>query len=375
MQKLKSENRVWLSHQVGQEFHRHRPYVAQQTRRDIQETKKALTGFLPTFKKSVRVLDDAEELISAINQAQRCLDDYVSKHSATGKENSNPSADSVLKSLEAIFDQPEMVGMPFDKEQLSNIYAEGRYRFAAAIPPGYKDNNKAEPWCFGDLVVWKQIIDRSRTAQRPAILVTDDTKDDWTYKFDGASDLVPHPILREEFQRETKQEFWLFTTEEFLKQARERLKTPVSDETIEEVRESRESEPTSYSGSLSPRGTNWLESSSALQNLATALGTNSIELPHTKLIEALRLNMQYENSLLKMALGSPIINMQGLGFSNLAANSFLDSMAVGPRMGYSSQPNTPDDVTELDEELAEPEEEEEKHQAPDDEAHTDTSEE
>lgn len=132
-----------------------------------------------------------------------------------------------------------MVGQPFDKERLAAVYAEGRHRFAAAIPPGYKDDEKPEPWRYGDLIVWKQLIERAKAVQRPAILISDDTKDDWMFKIDGNKSLIPHPLLREEFQQETGQVFWLYTTEEFLRQAKERGLSPVSDDVIDEARESR----------------------------------------------------------------------------------------------------------------------------------------
>ncbi len=174
----------------------------------------------------------------------------------------------------------------------------------------------------------------------------------------------------EEFQRETGQEFWLFTTEEFLKQARERLETPVTDETIEEARDSRESESRSYSRPVSHPSSNWLESNSVLQNFA--LGIANIQLPQISLMDELR--KQYENPLWQIALGNSTSSLAGLGLSNLAANSLIDSMVTGPGIGHSSRPDGSADEPEMDEEFTEAKLEEddlENQESADDEAHID----
>src|SRR5260370_1401211 len=68
---------------------------------------------------------------------------------------------------------------------------------------------------FGDYIVWRQLLDQCKSEAKPAFFVTSDVKEDWWQESMGAK-LGALPRLREEFQRETGQEFHLYETTHFI---------------------------------------------------------------------------------------------------------------------------------------------------------------
>ena len=85
---------------------------------------------------------------------------------------------------------------------------------------------------FGDLVVWKQVIEHAKTsAIKDFIFVTDDDKDDWWWAIEsqGHKRLGPRPELVEEIMREAGVErFHMYSSEQFLEFADTYLKVKVS---------------------------------------------------------------------------------------------------------------------------------------------------
>ena len=126
------------------------------------------------------------------------------------------------------------VGDPFSVEDLEKIYNEGESRYNDKIPPGFKDNNKNGNEKYGDLVVWKEIIQYSKNNDKSIIFVSSDTKADWYQIIDGKT-ISPLPQLREEFLNETGLIIHFYTLEQFLNHAKNEGKAHVSEQTINEV--------------------------------------------------------------------------------------------------------------------------------------------
>ena len=89
--------------------------------------------------------------------------------------------------------------------------------------PGYKDDGKDEATSsgptnyrkYGDLVVWRQIIDRAIEAKKGVIFVNDDKKEDWWLVFRGKT-LGARPELICEFLEKTGQGFYMYQADRFL---------------------------------------------------------------------------------------------------------------------------------------------------------------
>jgi hypothetical protein len=135
-----------------------------------------------------------------------------------------------------------VIGQPYSSEQLKEIYEEGCKRYEEKVPPGYKDLDDKKGLVkrysdtvikgeYGDLILWKQIINKSKTECRPIIFISDDVKEDWRENENGKKK------PRKELIAMTGQEFLLYTTEYFLEDAKAYLSIDVKDATLTEVQD------------------------------------------------------------------------------------------------------------------------------------------
>ncbi|GIQ57646.1 hypothetical protein Flavo103_07820 [Flavobacterium collinsii] len=145
--------------------------------------------------------------------------------------------DDVLNSLETHF----KVGREFTFEEIIEITKEGKHRYEFKIPPGYGDYHSGEKkgtQVFGDLIIWKQILEYSKEEKKPIIFITNDiTKDDdWCYIDKKANEQRIHSP-REELIKEIKDassvDFWMYNLPQFLYHANKYLKSTIKDETIQ----------------------------------------------------------------------------------------------------------------------------------------------
>lgn len=142
--------------------------------------------------------------------------------------------------LEA-FSQLLKVGEGYTFNKLLEIAKEGEFRYRNTIPPGYEDlKEKHGLQIYGDLVIWKQIIDLACSEKKPVILVIDDLKIDWCYKDAKDKNIIAAP--REELIKEMLDiggvMFWSYSSTQFLDKSTKYLGTAITDEVIQEVRTS-----------------------------------------------------------------------------------------------------------------------------------------
>lgn len=136
------------------------------------------------------------------------------------------------------------VGARYSEEKLAAIVKEGEARYSNRIPPGFEDINKHKgstvfsEVCkrYGDLIIWKQVIERAKALDKPVIMVTGEQKDDWWLRHGGKT-IGPLPKLIEEFFEEVGQDFFLYSHHQFLDLANQYLEQSTSSNVIEEVRE------------------------------------------------------------------------------------------------------------------------------------------
>jgi hypothetical protein len=115
------------------------------------------------------------------------------------------------------------VGARLKPELMSAIKKEGEDRYARKVPPGYKDAKKdaGEFDKYGDLIIWKDLIAKSKTDNRPIIFISDDAKEDWWWIHRGRK-LGARPELLEEFHAAAAQDFHIYEFMQFLRIAAER---------------------------------------------------------------------------------------------------------------------------------------------------------
>ena len=109
-------------------------------------------------------------------------------------------------------------GAPLDFATIMAIMKEGDFRYRNLIPPGYCDKDKSGGVRkYGDLIIWKGIIDYARTNQKDIIYISNDLKADWVYQ-EGKHKGLPLTELLAEFNEETNQKIWFYSTLQLIDQ-------------------------------------------------------------------------------------------------------------------------------------------------------------
>jgi hypothetical protein len=144
--------------------------------------------------------------------------------------------DTIYLDLTTIFG--DKITSEFSQENLQKIYDEGEKRFEKKIPPGFEDEKtKQGNRKYGDLVLWKQIIEKGKKEKKPIILITDERKKDWWWKIKDGRNMGPRQELVEEMKNEAKVDFHMYSSERFLSYGLDHLKERVNRKALEEIKE------------------------------------------------------------------------------------------------------------------------------------------
>ncbi|MFM6134336.1 MAG: PIN-like domain-containing protein [Sphaerospermopsis kisseleviana] len=87
---------------------------------------------------------------------------------------------------------------------------------------------------YGDFLIWKQIIEYSKSQNKPVIFITDDKKEDWWLEQSGRT-IGPRPELIEEFYKDTSQKFWMYSVDRFVQESAKATNKEISQEVISEI--------------------------------------------------------------------------------------------------------------------------------------------
>ncbi|RDV33827.1 PIN-like domain-containing protein [Lysinibacillus capsici] len=131
------------------------------------------------------------------------------------------------------------IGEGFTFEEIMDIVKEGELRYRNTIPPGYKDlKNKEGTQIYGDLIVWKQILQHTQTYKKPVIFILNDVKIDWCYSIKHrGEDRIVHPRheLIKELYDSTNCKLWMYTFNQFLYNYSKLMDLPVEQSLIDEA--------------------------------------------------------------------------------------------------------------------------------------------
>lgn len=162
------------------------------------------------------------------------------------KSGVNARITSAKKEIENLRDTDDLldffnnfnVGREFLFNEIYDITIEGKHRYEFSIPPGYedfKDKNKVGTQIFGDLIIWKQILEFSKQAKKPVIFICNDLKADWCYTENSNGDRrieAPREELIKEFKDHCENDFWMYNLTQFLYQANKRWEGTIKEEDI-----------------------------------------------------------------------------------------------------------------------------------------------
>lgn len=233
----KIKNRIWLPNQSASEFFENRLNVIYQQEKSYEEAEKSLKTLETEFKNSRQHPFITKKTLKKLSLLSKEICEQLNE--SKNSHNKRINNDDVLDRIEELFNSK--VGNEYNKEQLEEIYQEGKVRFLDKIPPGYKDGDKKDDSSqnirkYGDLVLWKQILDESKKIEKGVILVTDDRKEDWWIRFNGKT-LSPRPELKKEFQMVTEQTFHMYQSDRFLEFATKHFGEEINENALEEIRE------------------------------------------------------------------------------------------------------------------------------------------
>jgi hypothetical protein len=209
---------LWIPYQVGLEFHRNRLEVEVGAMDAYDRLAKDYDVIFNQAREKLRQLRshpsiDVESELSALEMFfgdfKRRLDSAKESHPAD-------ALTLTLNRLTAIF--KGRIGPKQTPEEMNATKKEGEDRYARKVPPGYKDAKKdgGDMDKYGDLTIWKAMIEKAKTAKRPIIFISDDAKEDW-WNFHRGRKLGARTELLEEFKALSGEDFHVYELAQFLR--------------------------------------------------------------------------------------------------------------------------------------------------------------
>lgn len=252
----KLKGRVWLPNHVQYEFLKNRSSVIKKSfsehyiplreeymknvSESFNKTKNLITQLgerisSPTkhpFVDGIDFKEAGDDLIKAIESYKKLEEKLREKIAEREKEILElESNDTVLDRIEKNFS----VGEKYGSDEILDIVEEGKLRYEFRIPPGYEDAKEKEgTQIFGDLIIWKQILDYCEQEQKPVVFVTSDIKADWWTIFDkGKKEKAPREELIKEFNDRCGKDFWMYDQAQIAFKAKTYLSSAMSEEDLE----------------------------------------------------------------------------------------------------------------------------------------------
>jgi hypothetical protein len=228
---------LWIPYQVGLEFHRNRLDVEFGAQDAYDRLGKEYETTLTQVRERLRQLR-AHPVISVEREIAALdifLEDFRSRMITASADHPAAAIAAAVDRVTDLFHGK--IGEKWKAEQLNTLKKEGEERYAKKIPPGYKDSKKdaSELDKFGDLIIWKDMIGKAKSDNRPIVFISDDSKEDWWWIHRGRK-LGARPELIEEFRTNANQDFHIYEFTQFLRIAGERH--PEIQAGVEEIEKS-----------------------------------------------------------------------------------------------------------------------------------------
>lgn len=273
------KGRLWLPHHVGYEYLKLREEtIIKPIAKDYKELKEIK---LKAIKEEIKsILDKVKDFkqrtekeyhpyinIDITNSFQNICNDFETKYVEFEKMVCDDlkkreqeielflDNDTVMDTINNYFD----VGKEYLFDKIMKIVEEGNIRYRSKIPPGYEDEKgKSGIQIYGDLIIWKQIIDYAKEVQKPIVFILNDVKEDWCIfekKGNEKRIKMPNEDLSREMMDEAGTEILMYTFSQFLFFAKSYLNTNVEEAVIEEAKSIDKSKYIPLSGLIKLFGT------------------------------------------------------------------------------------------------------------------------
>ena len=228
----KLQEQLWMPNHVAREFMKNRKNAIWGAIHQYEDLQHDADKFIALCASTVKLEKSDADIEGLHKQITEWIDAAKKKNILV----SDLSNDSILDQLLILYDGK--VGPSFTDEERKKIESEGKARFEAEIPPGYKDREKQKGEnknnTYGDLIIWKQILNYASAEKKDIILVTNDQKEDWWEVLHGQT-IGPRVELRKEFIDCTSQRFHMYSLQSFITQFDTDSDTKIDKETIAEI--------------------------------------------------------------------------------------------------------------------------------------------
>jgi hypothetical protein len=253
----KVSSRLWLPHQAALEYQVNRLKVILEQREQFKNVKKALKGAMDGLQNEFNTLQ-LKKRHSSIDpdpflvETRKLFDEFEKKLDQLEKAQPDVSdRDEIRDRIDKLL-LGKVGAPPKSQTELDQIYSDGKKRYQDRRPPGYKDKDKGRDSAssayfvnnlrfereYGDVVLWRQILDHAKQEQlQHLILIIDDNKEDWWQSI-GGKKIGPQPELIGELTSETGvKTFHMYTSERFLEFAQVYIQEEVRQTSIDQIRD------------------------------------------------------------------------------------------------------------------------------------------
>ena len=244
----KLSSRVWIPHQAAFEYYNNRERVKKRQEDNYKFLSNIILDYPDYIKKKIKEKKEIDEYNSIYELKEELINKFTDDFPRIKKELMLISEKYTdLKDLSSIDTCIEKlfcgkVGKPYSLRYLEEICKEGLLRYSLELPPGFEDKDDPDKkgiQIYGDLILWRQIIEMAKERKLPVIFITNEQKRDWWWKPPSSRQIGPRPELVSEFNLATNELFYMYPLDEFLTYSNKYLKTSIKSEFISEIKEHR----------------------------------------------------------------------------------------------------------------------------------------
>ncbi len=246
------KDRIWLPYNVVYEYHQNRLNVIMSVYKETENLKTDLIKGFTNYIQS-KLVDNRdqynpvfnwEEIEDMIFKMKSEFNDYI--EAETDKLPVRLKEDEIRSRYAKIFE--DRIGNKLLEKDLEEIYQEGEIRYEKGLSPGYKDKNKKNSLDYnfednrkyGDLIIWKQILKKADTTDKPIIFITDETNGDW-WQQAGGLNFGPTYFMKKEME-ERKTLFHMYSSLDFFRGLENYLKIKIQENRLQEIKNNAVSE-------------------------------------------------------------------------------------------------------------------------------------
>lgn len=224
---------LWVPDQVQHEFYANHKTVRKRNFTKYDHVPRNLRSYLDKYKSDVDnnflkyeelkypliqdLIDEIKEQLTKIESITARYEQKIKKFSEENKK--VLESDSIADFLYILFENGQY-GDPYTLQETLALYQEGELRYRYQIPPGYMDiskddrdhNNQKK---FGDLIIWKQMLDKAKEDKSSLIFVTNDKKEDW-WDYEKDEIVGARKELNQEFREFVKEDFLMINSSLFI---------------------------------------------------------------------------------------------------------------------------------------------------------------